>query len=95
MAVTALGAILLIVSILSLCGYVVALVKLTHRPYRPGLIRTAACRVGVAVAYVGVAVITLLGLPSLIAVALCVFIGAQAVWQTNSILDVRLTEGKQ
>lgn len=86
-----LGGILLVVAIVSLTVYLLALERLLTRPRRAGLVRTAACRVGVAVLYVIVGLTAATGYHGAAAVALVTFIAAQLVWQANSVADVALT----
>lgn len=90
MTVTVLGGILLMVAIMSLVVYLLALGRLLTRPRRPGLVRTAACRVGAAVLYVVVGLTATLGYHGAPVVALATFIAVQLVWQSNAIADVAL-----
>ncbi|MGH3796034.1 MAG: hypothetical protein ACREQ5_38970 [Candidatus Dormibacteria bacterium] len=91
MTTVMLGGILLVVAIVSLTVYLLALERLLTRPRRAGLVRTAACRVGVAVLYVIVGLTAATGYHGAAAVALVTFIAAQLVWQANSVADVALT----
>lgn len=55
-----------------------------------GYLRTVACRVLAAVIYVVVAAVQLAGDGSLSAEALIVFTAVQAIWQANSLMDIRI-----
>jgi hypothetical protein len=55
-----------------------------------GYLRTVACRVLAAVIYVVVAAVQLAGDGSLSAEALVVFTAVQALWQANSLMDIRI-----
>ena len=99
MRVTVLGAIFLVVSLISLAVQVRALTRLTGRQkttsevervaYR-GLLRTSVCRVAAAVLYVAVGVATVTIPPETGVVALVSFILVQLLWQANAVADVRL-----
>lgn len=85
------------VSCLSLACQVLAFTRLAaQRAATPveelvgaGYLRTVACRVLAAVIYVAVAVAQLSGDGSLSAEALVVFTSVQAIWQANSLMDIR------
>lgn len=66
--------------------------RLLHRPRRPGLVRTAACRVVAAVLYVGVALATLYDVDAGPVIGLGVFAAAQLIWQVNGLLDLRIAQ---
>jgi hypothetical protein len=55
-----------------------------------GYIRTTACRVIAAMTYTVVAAVQLAGAGSLTAEALVVFAAIQALWVSNSLLDIRI-----
>jgi hypothetical protein len=55
-----------------------------------GLLRTAACRVGVAVAYVLVGINALWPRVEVLLLTFGVFCGTQALWQLNAWADLRL-----
>jgi hypothetical protein len=88
----------LLVSCLSLVAQVLAFARLaiqrartaTEEMVSAGYLRTAACRVLAATVYVVVAAIQLAGDGALSAEALIVFTGVQAIWITNSVLDIRI-----
>jgi hypothetical protein len=90
-SVQALGVTLLVVATAGLTVYGLSLWRLLRRPHRRGLVRTAVCRVAVAVLYLSIAVATLVGHSLSDAAALAVFIAIQLVWQANSVADVRLS----
>jgi hypothetical protein len=91
MSVTLLGSLLLAVSILSVIIYMAALGQLLIGPHRPGLARTALCRIVAALLYVGVALLTLQTNTQGPLVGLGVFTVVQLMWQANAVADVRLT----
>lgn len=93
MTVTVLGVALLAVALLSLSVYLATLHRLMSAPRRPGLVRTAVCRVIAAVLYALTAIATLLSHPVGPLIGLGVFTVVQIGWQVNSLLDVRLTDG--
>lgn len=99
MRVTVLGAIFLVVSLISLIVQVRALTRLTNRQKTTsevervayhGLLRTSVCRVAAAVLYVAVGVATVTIPPETGVVALVAFILVQLLWQANAVADVRL-----
>lgn len=91
MTATILGGILLAVAFISLTIYVIALERLLLAgSRRPGLVRTATCRVIGAILYVGVALATILAPDTGPVVGLGVFVIVQLIWQGNAIADVRL-----
>jgi hypothetical protein len=90
-SVTLLGALLLVVSLVSVVVYMSALGQLLIGEKRPGLIRTAVCRLFAALLYVGVGLATLESGQQGPLVGLAVFTIVQLMWQANAIADVRLT----
>jgi hypothetical protein len=60
-----------------------------------GYLRTVACRVLAATIYVVVAAVQLAGDGALSAEALIVFTSVQAIWVTNSLLDIRIRRNLQ
>jgi hypothetical protein len=88
----------LLVSSLSLVAQLLAFTRLVSRRVRSsaeelvsgGYVRTVACRVLAATIYVVVAAIQLAGDGTLSAEALIVFTSVQAIWVTNSVLDIRI-----
>jgi hypothetical protein len=90
-SVTLLGALLLTVSLVSVVVYMSALGQLLVGEKRPGLVRTALCRLFAALLYVGVGLATLESGQQGPLVGLAVFTIAQLIWQANAIADVRLT----
>jgi fatty acid desaturase len=91
---TPLAIILLAVSVMSTAVQVAALRQLrplrAADPVHAGMVRTIACRILAAFAYVGVAVTTLAAHGALPVLALVVFTAVQGLWQMNSVADVRL-----
>jgi len=85
------GLLLLAVSLVSLLTYLVSLHSLLTQPRRPGLVRTAICRVTAAFMYAVIAMSTLAGKPASILITLSTFTAIQLLWQVNSIADVLLT----
>jgi hypothetical protein len=59
-------------------------------PVAMGLLRTGACRVVAASAYVALAVVSLAAAGGTGALAVAVFTAVQLMWITNGFLDVRL-----
>jgi hypothetical protein len=55
-----------------------------------GYLRTIGCRVAAAAAYSALAAVQLAGAGTLSTEALAVFTGVQALWVTNSLLDIRI-----
>jgi hypothetical protein len=94
----ALVLLLLLVSCVSWVFQVVALGRMAARQARTPLealvggahLRTVACRVLATTVYVVVAAVQLAGDGTLTAEALVVFASVQALWITNTILDLRL-----
>jgi ABC-type uncharacterized transport system permease subunit len=88
----------LLVSCVSLVFQVLAFTRLAvQRAVTPveelvggGFLRTVACRVLAATIYVVVAAVQLAGAGTLSAEALVVFTAVQAIWQVNSLLDIRV-----
>jgi hypothetical protein len=88
----------LLVSCLSLVAQVLAFARLAVQRARTpaeelvgnGYLRTAACRVLAATIYTVVAAIQLAGAGTLSAEALIVFTSVQAIWVTNSAMDIRI-----
>ena len=88
----------LLVSCLSLVFQLLAFIRLAMRRARTpveelvggGYIRTVACRVLAATIYTVVAGIQLAGSGTLSAEALIVFTSVQAIWISNSLLDIRI-----
>ena len=88
----------LLVSCVSLVLQVLAFARLAIRQARTateelvggGYLRTVACRVLAAVVYVVVAAVQLAGSGTLTAEALIVFTSVQAIWVSNSLLDIRI-----
>ena len=88
----------LLVSCASLAFQVLAFARLAaQRAATPaeelvggGYLRTVACRVLAAVIYVAVAAVQLAGDGTLSAEALIVFSAVQALWQANSLMDIRI-----
>lgn len=88
----------LAVSCLSLAFQVAALARLASRRagtpaevlVSGGYLRTVACRVLAAMAYVVVAAVQLAGDGSLSAEALTVFTAVQILWWLNSLADIRI-----
>jgi len=88
----------LLVSCLSLVFQVLAFARLAIQRAKStaeelaggGYLRTVACRVLAATIYVVVAAVQLAGDGSLSAEALIVFSSVQAIWITNSLLDIRI-----
>jgi hypothetical protein len=88
----------LLVSCVSLAFQVLAFARLAvQRAVTPaeelvggGYLRTVACRVLAAVIYVVVAAVQLAGDGTLSAEALIVFAAVQAIWQVNSLMDIRV-----
>jgi hypothetical protein len=91
---TPLAIILLAVSVMSTAVQVAALRQLrplrAADPVHAGMVRTIACRILAALAYVGVAITTLAAHGALPILALVVFTAVQGLWQMNSVADVRL-----
>jgi hypothetical protein len=90
-SVTLLGALLLAVSLVSVVVYMSALGQLLIGEKRPGLVRTAMCRLLAALLYVGVGLATLESGQQGPLLGLAVFTLVQLMWQANAIADVRLT----
>jgi hypothetical protein len=86
-----LGGLLLAVSLVSVVVYMSALGQLLVGEKRPGLVRTAICRLLAALLYVGVGLATLESGQQGPLVGLAVFTIVQLMWQANSIADVRLS----
>jgi hypothetical protein len=86
-----LGALLLVVSLISVMVYMVALGQLLVGAHHRGLVRTAVCRLVAALLYVGVALATLHRNDQGPLIGLGVFTVVQLMWQANSIADVVLT----
>lgn len=88
----------LLISCLSLVLQMLAFVRMAMRRARTpveelvggGYLRTIGCRVLAATVYVVVAGIQLAGSGSLSAEALIVFTTVQALWISNSLLDIRI-----
>lgn len=88
----------LVVSCVSLAFQVLAFTRLAvQRAATPaeelvggGYLRTVACRVLAAVIYVVVAAVQLAGAGTLSPEALIVFTAVQAIWQANSLMDIRI-----
>jgi hypothetical protein len=88
----------LLVSCVSLVSQVLAFTRLAvQRAQTPaeelvggGYLRTVACRVLAAVIYVVVAAVQLAGSGTLTAEALVVFTAIQALWISNSLMDIRI-----
>jgi hypothetical protein len=91
MSVTLLGYLLLGVSFVSVVIYMVSLGQLLIQDHRPGLVRTAVCRILAALLYVGVALITLRTNTQGPLIGLGVFTVVQLMWQANAIADVMMT----
>jgi hypothetical protein len=87
---TLLGALLLAVSLVSVVIYMSALGQLLIGTRRPGLVRTAVCRLFAALLYVGVGLTTLQTSQNGPLIGLGVFTVVQLMWQANSVADVRL-----
>ncbi|MGH3827637.1 MAG: hypothetical protein ACRDQX_10760 [Pseudonocardiaceae bacterium] len=90
MTATILGGALLGVATVSVAVYSIALHRLLTSPRRPGLIRTAACRVAGALLYLSVGVTTITNHRAGPVVGLGVFTAVQLGWQINSVLDIRI-----
>lgn len=90
MNVTLLGALLLAASLVSTVVYMRAIGQLIGAPRRAGLLRTAWCRLGAALLYVGVGLATLETHTSGPRIGLAVFTFTQMVWWVNARADVRL-----
>jgi hypothetical protein len=88
----------MLVSCLSLVSQVLAFTRLALRRARTpaeelvssGYLRTVACRILAAVIYVVVAAVQLAGDGTLSAEALVVFSAIQALWISNSLMDIRI-----
>jgi hypothetical protein len=86
-----LGALLLVVSLISVVVYMIALGQLLVGAHHRGLVRTAMCRLFAALLYVGVALATLHRNDQGPLIGLGVFTVVQLMWQANSMADVVLT----
>lgn len=91
MSVRILAEIAVVVASLSFVIYTVSLLVLLSRPRRPGLVRTAVCRMAGAASYIATGVTALIERHDFPIIALGVGVAVQAMWQANSIVDVRLT----
>lgn len=91
MSTALLGALLLAVSLVSVAVYMSSLGQLLIGEKRPGLVRTAVCRLFAALLYVGVGLATLQSGQQGPLLGLGVFTVVQLMWQVNSIADVLLT----
>lgn len=80
----------LVVSVVALVVQVRALVLIRRQPARPGLTRTAACRVAASVLYVAVGINAATAQWAVLQVAFGAFLLTQITWQVNALLDVRL-----
>jgi hypothetical protein len=61
---------------------------------RPGLVRTVACRVVAALAYVALGMSVLIVRDIAGVLALAVFTGTQAMWLVNTLADLRMKESR-
>jgi hypothetical protein len=94
-----LALVFLLVSSVSLVSQIAALTRLVishaqspaEKRISAGYLRTVACRVLAATIYVIVAGIQLAGDGTLSAEALIVFTSVQAIWVSNSVLDIRIS----
>lgn len=83
---------------ISIFGFVVQTWALTHirrGDRRPGLVRTAACRVGAAVLYVAIGINAVTWQWATLQVAFVTFFTTQATWQINALMDVRLDDNRK
>jgi hypothetical protein len=88
----------LAMSVISLGWQMVALRRLQRgsnacsraTPAYGGLLRTAVCRVGCAVAYVIVGINALWPRVEVLILTFAVFCAVQGVWQLNALADIRL-----
>lgn len=82
----------LVVSVMSLLVQAWALHGLHRRRVRSGVWRTAMCRVGCAVIYVGVGANALVWHWATLQVTFVAFVITQLTWQANAWLDVHKAE---
>lgn len=82
------------VSVFGLGVQVWALTRLGRSGRIPGLVRTAACRVGSAVVYVLVGVNAWGPQWAVLETTFAAFCVTQATWQVNALMDVRLDHGR-
>lgn len=80
----------LLVSMLGLGVQAWALGRLWRTVHLPGLVRTAACRVGCAALYVAVGVNAWGPQWAVLQASFIAFCVTQATWQINALMDVRL-----
>lgn len=84
--------------VISMAGFVVqtwALGHIRHGNNRPGLVRTAACRVAAAVLYVIIGINAVTWQWATLQVAFAGFFITQATWQINALMDVRLNDNRK
>ncbi|MDQ2739694.1 MAG: hypothetical protein M3Y35_13995 [Actinomycetota bacterium] len=80
---------------ISVVGFIVqtwALGHIRRGTQRPGLVRTAGCRVAAAVLYLIIGVNAVTWQWATLQVAFAGFFITQATWQINALMDVRLDE---
>jgi cell division protein FtsB len=91
MSVGLLGGLLLAVSLISVMIYAAALGQILVGEHRPGLVRTAICRIAAALLYVWVGLATVHEHVQGPLLGLGIFTAVQLMWQINSVADVRMT----
>lgn len=84
-------------SLLSLAVQTTSLVRImrqriTIKLAKAGLLRTAYCRVGASVIYVGLGISGLLKVPQTAMAAFVALVVVQGMWQLNGLLDSRLSQ---
>lgn len=83
-------------SLLSLTVQSMSLMRIARQPIavkfaKAGLLRTAYCRVGASVIYVGLGISGLFRLPQTAMAAFIALVVVQGMWQLNGLLDSRLS----
>jgi hypothetical protein len=91
MSITLLGGLTLAVSLISVTIYMAALGQILIGEHRPGLVRTAACRIVAALLYVWVGLTTLREHAQGPLLGLGVLTAAQFIWWVNAGADVWMT----
>ncbi len=84
---------------ISIIGFTVQTWALRHiignGARRPGLVRTAGCRVAAAVLYLIIGINAVTWQWATLQVAFAGFFTTQATWQINALMDVRLDDNRK